>query len=352
MNDRVSIIIPVHNVAEFLPQCLESVAAIDWPDKEIILVDDASTDHSGLICDEFCSQHPEARTIHFEANKGVAEARTAGCGNASGAFVLFIDSDDWVEPGILRTMVEAASRYDVDVVCCRITEENRKRTKLIPQRLFGRLDRQAILQALATNLLFDSRSSSPGRPACPQHIFGKLFKREKIARSLGAGKGLVYGEDTTVWVDLLCNQTDSLFCLKESLYHYRRHSGQISLAPLTAKIDWLIPYFERLDELFADYLGDQITRRMWFYLRPSIYKAYSTDVYRKARKSAAIQKHLWKKKDLPKWIGQSSHFILLKHGLIVTDKLYCRLLWLVFERFVPFWKKFYHSVKSLFKSLW
>ena len=336
MNDRVSIIIPVHNVAEFLPQCLESVAAIDWPDKEIILVDDASTDHSGLICDEFCSRHPEARTIHFETNKGVAEARATGCGNASGAFVLFIDSDDWVEPGILRTMVEAAARYDVDVVCCRVTKEFENRSKLLYQSVFGRLNREDILRALATNLLYEPRASTP---ACPQYIHGKLYKREKISRSLGAGKGLVLGEDTMVWVDLLLNNTDSIFCLKEPLYHYRCHPMQITATPLAAKIDWLIPYWEKMDELFADSLGNQITWRMWHYLRPNIYKPFWTDVYRKARKSAAIQKQLWKKKDLPDAIRRSPHFVLLKHGLIVTDKLYCRLLWLASERVVPALKK-------------
>lgn len=344
MKDRVSIIIPVYNVAEFLPQCLESVAAIDWPDKEIILVDDASADHSGLICDEFCSQHPEARTIHFETNKGVAEARATGCGHASGAFVLFVDSDDWVEPGILRTMVEAAARYDVDVVCCRVKEEFEHKSFLLPQIIFGRLNREDILRALATNLLYEPRNNTP---ACPQYIHGKLFKREKIARSLGAGKGLVFGEDTMAWVDVLLNNTDSMLCLKEMLYHRRHHPGQITAVPLAVKIDMLIPYWEKMDKLFGDRLGDQLTRRMWLALQPSIYRPYRTEVYRKARKSAAIQKHLWKKKDVPDKIRRSPHFILLRHGLIVTDKLYCRLLWLTFERVVPMLKKVYRSLNSL-----
>ena len=73
----ISVIVPVYNVEQYLPYCLNSISGQTYKDYEVILVDDGSTDSSGLICDEFCKSHFKFRTIH-QKNKGLAEARNTG----------------------------------------------------------------------------------------------------------------------------------------------------------------------------------------------------------------------------------------------------------------------------------
>ncbi len=99
-----SIIIPVYNVEAYLPACLDSVLAQDTAsDYEVILVDDGSTDRSGVICDEYAAKHPAFRVIH-KPNGGVSAARNAGLDAAQGGYVLFLDSDDLWKPELLSTM--------------------------------------------------------------------------------------------------------------------------------------------------------------------------------------------------------------------------------------------------------
>lgn len=113
----VSIIIPVYNVAQYLPQCLDSLTAQTYPALEIILIDDGSTDSSGSICDRYAGQDSRFRVIH-QANAGAANAKNAGLDGATGDFIAFIDSDDYVESNWIARLVETAEAYHADVVEC------------------------------------------------------------------------------------------------------------------------------------------------------------------------------------------------------------------------------------------
>ena len=90
----VSVIVPVYNVEAYLARCVASLRGQTYPDLEIILVDDGSADGSGLLCDSFAREDPRIRVIH-QPNAGVSAARNAGLEAASGAYVCFVDGDDW-----------------------------------------------------------------------------------------------------------------------------------------------------------------------------------------------------------------------------------------------------------------
>ena len=109
---NVSIIIPVYNVAEYLPQCLETVCGQTYKKLEIILVDDGSTDESGKICDEWKQKDERIRVIH-KKNGGVSSARNEGLKVAKGEFIGFVDSDDWVEPDMYEKMKKRMGSADV-----------------------------------------------------------------------------------------------------------------------------------------------------------------------------------------------------------------------------------------------
>lgn len=119
---KLSIIIPVYNVAPYVRKCVESVLAQDLDPKEyeIILVDDGSTDGSGEICDKLvrCKMHDAQCTIHVlhQENQGLSAARNAGIAVAQGKYVQFVDSDDYLEPNVLGGLVEQMEREELDVL--------------------------------------------------------------------------------------------------------------------------------------------------------------------------------------------------------------------------------------------
>lgn len=93
----LSIIVPVYNVEQYLPRCIDSILEQTFQNFELILVDDGSKDKSGEICDEFAKKDNRIIVIHQE-NKGVNTARNAGLDIATGSYITFVDSDDWIQP--------------------------------------------------------------------------------------------------------------------------------------------------------------------------------------------------------------------------------------------------------------
>lgn len=110
---EVSIIIPVYNVEKYLLRCLESVKNQKFINIEVILVDDGSTDKSGNICDEFCKSNDRFSVIH-KKNAGLGYARNTGLDYASGKYVLFIDSDDYIEANMIENMMQDIKEANAD----------------------------------------------------------------------------------------------------------------------------------------------------------------------------------------------------------------------------------------------
>lgn len=126
---QVSIIIPVFNGEKYLCQCIDSVLAQQYADWELLLVDDGSTDGSAAICHSYAAD-PRIVVV-LEPNSGAAAARNKGIAMARGEWVAFADSDDWMEPDMLGSMVDMALRNDADVVVCGYVEEYVNRQKRV-----------------------------------------------------------------------------------------------------------------------------------------------------------------------------------------------------------------------------
>lgn len=113
----ISVIVPIYNVEEYLPQCIDSLLAQTHPSLEIILVDDGSPDNSGQICDRYAAAHENIRVIH-KPNGGLSSARNAGIEVAKGAYIGFVDSDDFVAPAMFRSLLEAAEFFGSQIAAC------------------------------------------------------------------------------------------------------------------------------------------------------------------------------------------------------------------------------------------
>lgn len=114
----VTVIIPVYKVEKFLPDCVESVINQTYKNLEIILVDDGSPDACGSMCDNYAQIDQRIQVIHKD-NGGLSDARNAGIKIASGTYLSFIDSDDFVFPEMISSFVDFAQKYNADIVSAR-----------------------------------------------------------------------------------------------------------------------------------------------------------------------------------------------------------------------------------------
>lgn len=112
---KISVIVPVFNTRPYLEACVNSLLSQTHPKIQILLVDDGSTDGSSQLCDDLSKRDSRVEVVH-QANGGLSDARNAGLSQASGNFVCFIDSDDWVESRMLESMLKPMADENVDVV--------------------------------------------------------------------------------------------------------------------------------------------------------------------------------------------------------------------------------------------
>ena len=138
MDPKVSVIVPIYNVEAYLPRCLDSLRCQTLSDIEIILVDDGSPDRCGEIADRYAREDSRFRVIH-QANAGLSSARNRGIELATAPYLMFVDSDDWVEPDFCRIPFEAAEEHGADLVIFRFFldgSSNRKtESELMPDGL-------------------------------------------------------------------------------------------------------------------------------------------------------------------------------------------------------------------------
>lgn len=115
---KLSIVVPVYNVSKYLIKCLDSLLSQNLPhnEYEIIVVDDGSTDDSGVLADEYASNHPELINVIHQDNRGLSGARNSGIKIAKGKYIQFVDSDDYLEPNVLKTLVEKMERDSLDIL--------------------------------------------------------------------------------------------------------------------------------------------------------------------------------------------------------------------------------------------
>lgn len=115
MQPKISIVIPVYNVGQYLCQCLDSIITQTIQDYEVILVDDGSTDESPSICDKYAEKNKRFTVIH-QKNEGSAKARNTGLDKATGEYIAFIDSDDWINEDHLQNLQKRAEETEADIV--------------------------------------------------------------------------------------------------------------------------------------------------------------------------------------------------------------------------------------------
>lgn len=211
MNDvkLVSIVIPIYKTAVFINKCITSILAQRYPNFELILVDDGSPDRSGQICDEYARKDKRIRSFHIP-NGGVSNARNVGIQQASGQFIVFIDSDDWVRPDHLSTLLSVASKGGLGTCeIIRNTENNAIDTYTLNKQ-------QAMISVL----------SAKGIGGFPVN---KIYDREVIEKyHLRFDRRFVMCEDLLFNLQYLhFMPNDRINCSRNQTYYYETTIGAV-----------------------------------------------------------------------------------------------------------------------------
>ncbi len=220
---KLSIIIPIYNVEKYLRRCLESVLAQTYTDLEILLVNDGSIDNSLAISEEYAKLDERIIIINQE-NKGPAAARNAGIKKATGTYIGFIDSDDFIEKNMFQNLVEIALKVNIDVVISHFkifkkgeTKYTVSRTK-IPTNLLLRKDK--IKEYVLTSYYGDLDILIPS-------LCNKIYKKDFLLKNdLLIDEYRVRAEDYWYNFDVF-KKAESVYVIEGAYYHYYNNDNSI-----------------------------------------------------------------------------------------------------------------------------
>lgn len=217
---KISIIVPVYNVEQYVGECIESILNQSFKNIELILINDGSKDNSGFICDEYAKKDNRIKVIH-KKNEGVSIARNIGIKNASGEYIAFVDSDDLVDKEIYTTMLQVIEETGSDLVMCRykkIYNDGKKELALEPLRE-GLYDKEQIFN----NLILDMIGNDPSdmsKPLIMGSIWRCLYKKEIIDKYKIEFPIIKIAEDMLFHLYYLV-ACKKVYVVEQALYYYR-----------------------------------------------------------------------------------------------------------------------------------
>ena len=246
MNELISVIVPVYNVAPYLDECLLSIVNQSYTDLEIILVDDGSTDGSERKCDEWSIKDSRVKVIHQD-NSGLSAARNVGIDCAQGDYIVFVDSDDYVTTDEIKTLYEYAIRYDADLTigCARWVSESG-----IP---IGKAEdiKETEARILSKEEFWKEFCDDPDYIVA----WSKLYRKE-LFEAIRFPIGVI-NEDFGIARHII-EKADKILYTGKQIYYYRMRQGSIGRSPFSEKNLYLIgERFELLKYILAQDFGEE-----------------------------------------------------------------------------------------------
>ena len=208
----LSIIVPVYKVENYLPKCIDSILAQTFTDFELILVDDGSPDDCPALCDAAAEKDARVRVIH-QKNGGLSAARNAGLDAARGAWIGFVDSDDYIEPEMYEVLYQAVQSTGADLALCNYAEVDEAGVPC--QSMHVRLEKKVF----AGQDLLKNATDSMIQPA-----WNKLYRRAVFAQ-LRYPEGKL-NEDLFL-IPEVCLQIQKAVVVPKTLYYYVQRGGSI-----------------------------------------------------------------------------------------------------------------------------
>lgn len=219
----VSIIIPIYNAEKYLDRCITSVVNQTYGNLEIILVDDGSPDNCPSICDEWARKDKRIKTVH-KKNEGAGLARNEGLDNAGGDYVLFVDSDDYIDLSAAEKCVEAFKKDNSDIVMFgRVEVKSNGETKnkpIVTDKYF--FDGEEVMQDILPGLFISEKGFGVG-------VCGKMFNLAMIKESgiRFLSEREILSEDACFLLEIF-KYINSVSLLDENFYYYYQNANSFS----------------------------------------------------------------------------------------------------------------------------
>lgn len=300
--DKISIIIPVYNVKDYLDECLKSVCEQTYTELEILVIDDCSNDGSAEMCDEWAQKDNRIKVFHT-ANNGVSEARNLGLQNATGKYIAFVDSDDYINQNLIKRLYDTLVENNSDIAICKehAVEEAEKRSadEVVPKGSVQGLNREKIAQMLL--------SPFTGHLTW---IWLRLQKRElfdevRFPVELGNCEDVIYSLE-------VYKKAKKVSFLDERLYYYRQRKNSIVHTPSGKNIYdramAMLEIFHYIDSVDYEKYHSQNIRMTFKRLSALETMAYNNKIKDVQKNIYELMKNLYKNN---------------RGNLSLTDKIFC-----------------------------
>lgn len=223
--ELISVIVPVYNVEKYLSKCIDSILEQTYKNLEIILIDDGSTDNSGLICDKYAEKDTRIKVIH-KKNGGLSDARNKGIEASTGKYIMFVDSDDYIKNTMISAMYNHIISDNTDMVICRFVHVDENGSVI---KNFSSMPPYENIVISSDDILkwFSKENVLYFIVACC-----KLYKSQ-LWNDIRFPVGKIY-EDEFVAHHIMgkCKQVS---VIAEAYYYYLQHSGSITNSKITIK---------------------------------------------------------------------------------------------------------------------
>lgn len=346
MRCMLSVIITAFNVEKYLEQCVESVLNQNYKDLEIIIVNDGSQDNSKMLCNQFASKDSRIRVIHKE-NEGVIMARYDGVRIAKGAYVTFVDGDDWINVDMYEQLMRKLMNHNAEMIASGIIRYHSKDEKKPESNNVeaGYYDSLQINNRILPKMLWDFNEQSHG---IDPSLSNKIFVKEKIYETM---KQLIkknyifhYGEDMAILYPYIL-KIKSLIIVDEQYYFHRQRERNILASYLVDSeyFEKLFNLYQYLKEVFSgDSHGLEKQLEYFYMYSVDLRKKYYNDVAEKVKYMFPFDK-----------VSKGSRVILYGAGLVGTsyynqlEKInYCKIvLWV--DRNSHIYKNKLYEVKDV-----
>ena len=257
MGEKISVIVPVYNVEAYLERCVESILQQTYAHFELILINDGSTDSSGQICDHLASQYENIKVYHIE-NAGVSNARNMGIQLATGSWVTFIDSDDFVTQDYLATLASAVEGVNVGFVIASLHHIKNGIVTDIPSHS-GKTELWSTEETMKELLMTTRTSFFP---------VAKLFKRDLLADEK-FNTNYHLAEDALFLTELLLKTRCSCVFIDKPVYYYDHREGSATTSVNRYVFDTIEVYKQiivQVSQAFPNLKYELINRECWSYI--------------------------------------------------------------------------------------
>jgi glycosyltransferase involved in cell wall biosynthesis len=218
--NKISVIVPIYKVEKYLTKCLDSIINQSYKNLEIILVDDGSPDNCPVICDEYAKRDNRIKVIH-KRNSGLSAARNTGIKMASGDYVSFIDSDDWLDQGTFEHITSSLKDNRVDCLRMGYYKNNDIFETIVKLNV-----RKGLYEKDNFSELIDSFIT--GKEPCFSCLL--IIKRETLQKTNLFDENMMFLEDYCFFFELL-GEIDDIYITSTPLYHYRYNPNSLCQSP-------------------------------------------------------------------------------------------------------------------------